>query len=102
MEGLRRAIQYYMPIAWETVLRKHKIYTQYIEYVYKSLPDYMKGKKIYCNQIGWRIGLRRVQYMFKNWKIYDCIQGQYLNAFKIKVDWKFLDIEIFEYYQKYK
>lgn len=96
-KGLRLAIRHYMPESWEKILRKHKIYQKYVEYVYMSLPDYMKGCRIYCGQIGWYIGLNRIRYIFNNWAIDECIQVQYRQAFKKPVFWTKIKNEIVQY-----
>lgn len=98
-KGLRIAIKHYMPEAWEKILRKYKIYQQYVEYVYMSLPDYMKGSKIYCGKVGWYIGLNRIKFIFKNWAIDECIQGQYKQAFKKPIFWNKIKAEIMQYNQ---
>ena len=95
--GLRLAIKHYIPEAWEKVLREEKIYSQYCEYVYLSLPHYMKGSKIYYGKVGWIIGLDRIKFIFHNWNIDDCIQGQYLQAFNKPVFWNKIKTKVKQY-----
>ena len=58
MEGLYGAISDRLPESWNFVLRKNRCRCAFISAVYKSLPDYYKGK------YGFREGLKRITYMY--------------------------------------
>lgn len=101
-KGLRLAIKHYIPHAWEKVLREEKIYSKYCEFVYLSLPPYMKGNKITYGKVGWMVGLDRIKFIFRNWNIDDCIQGQYLQAFNKPIFWKKIKMKIVQYNENCK
>lgn len=100
--GLRLAIRHYLPEAWEKVLREEKIYLQYCEYVYLSLPDYMKGNRIYCGKVGWMIGLDRLKFIFRYWNIDDCILGKYRQTFRKPIFWNKIKGRIRQYQENCK
>lgn len=98
MKGLKAAIKNKLPESWEKILRKHKILELYVNIVYLSLPNYMKGSGKYCGKYQWKIGLNRVEHMFKNWKIDECFMGQYKQIHPKKtIDWETIKTEVKNY-----
>lgn len=94
MNGLRKRIQRALPPSWEEVLRKNKCLEKYVEYVYRSLPNYMKGsnKRVGYKKRNYVYGILNVESYFQNRKLSDCFQGQYKNIDGI--DWKKLEEQI--------
>jgi len=64
--SLKLAIRDYIPFEWEVALKRKKKLNLFIEFVYLSLPDYMKGKN------GFKDGVLRIKYIFKHYQLKDC------------------------------
>lgn len=65
MSGLRKAIKDKLPHKWEVILRQERCLTLFVDLVYKSLPNYMRGK-------GWKEGLKKVIWSYNNVPVYRC------------------------------
>lgn len=100
LTGLRKKIRDNLPQSWEVVLKRNQILGKFIEYVYLSLPNYMKGTGRTNSKRNTTLGLWRVKHLFKNAPIYNCFQGQYLNIDNI--DWSDIWGQIKMWEEKWK
>lgn len=98
MGGLRKLIKRRIPESWEYALRKHKVYAKYINFVYFSLPEYMRGTSVYNGKLGWQIGADRIIFILSNWNIENCILGMYVEEIGNNDLWRQIkrDIRLFE------
>ena len=65
--SLKKAIRDKIPYNWELVLKRHKKLGEFVDNVYLSLPEHMKGKD------GFRDGVIHVTRMFRYKCLYDCM-----------------------------
>lgn len=68
-KGLRGFIKARLPESWETILRKERKLSVFIEYVYAATPSVMKGGR------GWRRGVHNISVGFNRCKIYEMFQA---------------------------
>lgn len=67
MGGLRKVIKDNLPTSWEIVLRENKLYSKFIDSMYKSLPSYMRGNNF-------KDGVKRIKRLLGSGNpIYYCI-----------------------------
>ena len=66
MKGLRAVIIKILPHEWEHVLRKEKKLEAFVNYVYRDLPSFYKGK------YGWKEGVKRTKQDFQTKRINAC------------------------------
>lgn len=99
MKGLRGYIRDKLPEPWEHVLKKHGLIGKFVEYFYKSLPNYRKGSKKEDGNIpNWKKGIMQIECNYRNYKIYQCFDKKYINMDLHKnVDWYKIHQEIVEY-----
>lgn len=93
--GVRAAIKDNIPFEWEDILRKHKVYSKYVEYVYyHNIPIDWRNKYRYP------LSVRRVKHILR--------YAPFLQTFRYLITpegeafWENIDREIINYMEEYK